>query len=239
MMRKSIPAIPLVVSGLILTWTLMAGSEAIAAPHVEVPQTTHDFGKVFEDKELVHTFIIKNTGDAPLQIKDIDPDCACTAANCDRTIPPGGQGKISLTIAPFSVLKQFAKHTKVFFNDPELSQITLTMSGWGQPAIEIQPHHIVRFQGEAGEEMKAQVRFISHLNIPGEISNVTTSIPQFIEVNLRPEERGKSYVLEVKNKSQEVGHYAGKIEMKANAVKRPVLIVRVFADIRSPGAVRP
>jgi hypothetical protein len=238
-MRKSVPAIPLVACGLILSLILVASSPAAAAPRVEVPETTHDFGKVFEDKELTYTFIIKNTGDAPLHIKDIDPDCACTAADYDRTIPPGGQGKITLSIAPFSVLKQFTKHTKVFFNDPDRSQVTLTMSGWGEPTIEIQPHHIVRFEGEAGDQLKAQVRFISHLNIPWEISEVTTSIPQYIEVQLRPEQPGKSYILAVKNKSREVGRYAGKIEMKTNAARRPTLIVRVFGDLRPPSAWRP
>jgi Protein of unknown function (DUF1573) len=238
-MRTSVPAIPLAACCLILSWTLMASSPATAAPRVELPETTHDFGKVFEDKELTYTFIIKNTGDAPLHIKDIDPDCACTAANYDRIISPGGQGKITLTIAPFSVLRQFAKHTKVFFNDPDRPQETLTLTGRGEPIIEIQPHHIIRFQGDAGEELKAQVRFLSHLNIPWEISEVTTDIPQYIEVKLRPEERGKSYILEVKNKSHEAGHYAGKIEMKTNAVKRPRLIVRVFGDIRPSSVVRP
>jgi hypothetical protein len=238
-MRTSVPTISLVACLLILSWILMGSLPAAAAPRAELPETTHDFGKVFEDKELNYTFIIKNTGDAPLHIKDIDPDCACTAANYDRIISPGGQGKITLTIAPFSVLRQFTKHTKVFFNDPDRSQVTLTMSGVGEPTIEIQPHHIVRFEGEAGDELKAQVRFISHLNIPWEISEVTTNIPQYIEVKLRPEQPGKSFVLEVKNKSREVGRYAGKIEMKTNAARRPTLIVRVFGDLRPPSAWRP
>jgi hypothetical protein len=230
---------PFIVCILMLTSILMAGSPASAAPRVELPESTHDFGKISEDQALTYTFVIKNTGDAPLHIKNIDPDCDCTAADYDRIIPPGGQGKITLTIAPFSVLRQFAKHTKVFFNDPARPQVTLSLTGLGEPTIEIQPSHIVRFQGEAGEDLKAQVRFISHLNIPWEISEVTTDIPQHIEVKLRPEERGKSYVLEVKNKSQEVGRYAGKIDLKTNAVKRPRLIVRVFGDIRPPAVVRP
>lgn len=234
-MRKTIFILPLVTWGLLLSLTLPAA----AAPRAELPATTHDFGQVFEDKELVHTFIIKNTGDAPLQIKDIDPDCACTAADYTRSIPPGGEGKITLTIAAFSVLKQFAKHTKIFLNDPERSQVTLTMQGWGKPTIEIQPHHIIRFQGKPGEELQAQVRFISHLNIPWEISNVTTDIPQFIEVALKPEVPGKSYVLEVKNKSREAGRYAGKIEMKTNAARRPRLIVRVFGDFYLPSSGSP
>ena len=33
--------------------------------------------------------------------------------------PPGGQGRITLTIAPYSVLRQFTKKTKVSFNDPD------------------------------------------------------------------------------------------------------------------------
>jgi hypothetical protein len=239
-MRKSVPAaISFVACGLILGLILIGGSPAVAAPRVEFPETSYDFGKVFEDKELTHSFIIKNTGDAPLHIKDIDPDCACTAADYDRIIPPGGQGKIVLTVAPFSVLRQFAKHTKVFFNDPDRPQETLSLTGYGEPTIEIQPHHIVRFEGEAGDEMKAQVRFISHLDIPWEISEVTTNIPQYIEVKLRPEQPGKSYILEVKNKSREVGRYAGKIEMKTNAARRPKLIVRVFGDLRPPSAWRP
>ena len=238
-MRTSVPTISLVACLSILSWILMGSLPATAASRVELPETTHDFGKVFEDQELAYTFIIKNAGDAPLHIKDIDPDCACTAANYDRIISPGGQGKITLTIAPFSVLRQFTKHTKVSFDDPGRPQETLTLTGYGEPAIEIQPHHIIRFQGDAGEEMKAQVRFISHLNIPWEITEVTTDIPQYIEVKLRPEERGKSYILEVKNKSQEVGRYAGKIEMKTNAARRPRLIVRVFGDIRPPSVVRP
>jgi len=203
----------------------------LAGPRAEVPEAVHDFGEVFEDQELRHTFIIRNTGDAPLVIKDIDPDCACTAADYDRSIPPGGQGNIILTIAPFSVLKQFAKHTEVLVNDPERSKITLTMKGWGKPTIEIQPHHIIRFQGDPGGDHRARIRFISHLNIPWEISGATTNIPQFIEFTLTPEVPGKIYVLEVKNKSREASRYQGKIELSTNAMRRPKLVVRVFGDL--------
>jgi hypothetical protein len=214
-----------------LAWALLTAGPAAAAPRADVPETTYDFGKVYEDRELTHTFVIKNTGDAPLHIQNIDPDCSCTAADYDRHIPPGGQGKITLTIAPYSVLKQFAKHTKVFFNDPQRPMVTLTMQGWGLPMIDIEPHHIVRFQGKAGGEFKAQVRFISHLAAPWEITGFRTDIPQFIEVTLKPEAAGKIYLLEVKNKRREPGHYAGRIEIQTNDSRRPRLFVRVFADL--------
>ncbi len=65
---------------------------ASIGPKAQVPETTYDFGEVFEDVKLTHTFTIKNIGDALLEIKDIDSDCACTTADSDRRIPPGGEG---------------------------------------------------------------------------------------------------------------------------------------------------
>jgi hypothetical protein len=155
---------------------------------------TFDFGEVFEDVKLTHTFTIKNIGDALLEIKDIDSDCACTAADSDRRIPPGGVGRVTLTIAPYSVLRQFTKKTKVSFNDPDLPLVTLCMQGYGKPFIEVQPSHIVRLRGTPDEDLKGQVRFTSHLPAPWEIKSFKTNIPQFIDVTIKAEKPGRIYM---------------------------------------------
>jgi len=214
-----------------LLLTLALTSPAAAAPRVQVPQTTHDFGEVFEDKELTHTFVLKNTGDQDLVIRDLDSDCACTTTESDRRIPPGGEGKIRLTIAPYSVLRQFKKQTKVFLNDPATPTVTLSLVGYAKPFIEIQPSHVVRLRGKAGEAVAAQVRFISHLPIPFEITGFTTDIPQLIQVNLKPAEPGKVWVVEVKNQSASPGNYQGTITLNTNAARRPRLIMRVFGEL--------
>jgi hypothetical protein len=227
---------------LILMLLLLGAPLAAAAtlgPKAQVPETTFDFGEIFEDRELTHTFVIKNIGDALLEIKDIDSDCACTAADSDRRIPPGGQGRIKLTIAPYSVLRKFAKKTKVFFNDPDHSQVVLTMKGEAKPFIEIQPSHIIRFRGKPGEELRDQVRFISHLPGHWEIKEFKTNIPQFIDVKVRAEQPGKIYVVEVRNKRQEAGNYAGVIELATTSEKRPRMIMRVFGELSLPSAGSP
>lgn len=43
------------------------------APTVEVPESTHDFGKFKEDGELVHKFNVRNTGKSVLNIKKVLP----------------------------------------------------------------------------------------------------------------------------------------------------------------------
>jgi hypothetical protein len=210
---------------------LPAAALAAPGPRAEIGEAAFDFGEVFEDKELSHTFVIKNTGDAPLKITHIDPDCACTAADYDKSIPPGGQGRLKLTVAPYSVLRKFTKATKVFFNDPAQPLLVFALKGYGKPVIDIQPSHVMRLRGKAGDDIQGRVRIVSHLPGPLEISGHTNAIPQFIEVSLKAEQPGKSYVLEVRDKTRTKGTYKGAIELTTTSRDKPRLIVRVFAEI--------
>jgi hypothetical protein len=214
-------------------------SLAAGAPQVSVSETTHDFGKMVEDQPLTHTFEIKNRGGAPLRVEDVDPDCACTAADYDHTIPPGGQGQITLTIRPYSVMHQFLKHTRVRFNDPETPLVVFTLKGVAQPFIEIQPSHIVRLRGAPGDDLEGQVRFTSHLAGPWKITGVRNNIPDKIDVSLQAEVPDKVYVLTVKNKRRDAGAYGGVVELFTTSKQRPRLIVRVFGELYLPSAGRP
>ena len=219
-----------------IAWGALPLPAAAADPHATIPETAFDFGKITEDRPLTHTFVIKNTGAATLQIEDVDPDCACTVPKYDKTIPPGSEGGITLTIKPFSVIHQFKKETKVRLNDPDKPNLVLTMTGVAQPFVEIQPSHIVRLRGASGDDMRGQVRFISHLPTPFKITEYRTNIPDKIEVTLKPEVPDKVYVLEVRPKGQQSGPFAGVIELFTNSKERPRLIVRVFGEIYLPSA---
>jgi hypothetical protein len=222
----------------VMTWGGYATPAAASAgsPQAVIDATSFDFGKIYEDRALTHTFVIRNNGTTPLTIAGVDPDCACTVASYDKTIPPGGQGSITLTVKPFSVLHQFKKEAKVMLNDPERPQLNLVMTGVAQPFIEIQPSHIVRLRGSPGEVIQGQVHFTSHLPAPWKITEYRTTIPDKIEVTLKPEVPDKQYVLEVRNKSQQTGPYAGVIELFTTSKERPRLIVRVFGELYLPSA---
>lgn len=134
------------------------------------------------------------------------------------------------------MLRRFKKETKVRLNDPDQPVVYLTITGAAQPSIEIQPSHIVRLRGAPGDDMRGQVRFISHLSTPFKITEYRTSIPDRIEVTLKPEAPDKVYVLEVRPKGRQSGPYAGVIELFTNSKERPRLIVRVFGEIYLPSA---
>jgi hypothetical protein len=210
---------------------------AEGVPKVEIPETSHDFGKILRDQSPFYSFVIKNTGNAPLAIIEVDPDCTCTLAKYDRHIPPGGQGQITLAIKPNSVEGHFRKQTKVRFNDPENPLVVLAMTGVAQSLVDVEPGRVIRFKGKAGAEHRAQVRLISHLKEPLEIKRYQTNIPQFIKVSLKTEKPGRDYLLEVQNITHEPGNYSGIIELFTNAKRKPHIVIRVFAFLKADGKI--
>jgi len=53
-------------------FVVLTSAHAGEGKPVAVPQSdTYDFGEVLAGKDVIHDFIIKNTGDADLEIKDV------------------------------------------------------------------------------------------------------------------------------------------------------------------------
>lgn len=227
----------------VLALLLLSGpalvSPAQAQARVEVPVTVHDFGKVQDNQTLGHTFTVRNTGDQDLKILEVDPDCACTVPHYDPVIAPGREGKINLGLKPFSVDGPFKKKTKVRFDDPGRTAVTLILQGEAAKSLEILPSHIIRLRGDPGDNLTAQVRFVSHLPFPWEITKFKTSLPEKIEVSLKTATPGKEYVMEVKNKSTAQERYVGRIEVFTNAADRPKIVLRVIADLYPESGDRP
>ncbi len=48
-----------------------AGLETPSGPMVEVPERLYDFGDLTGGKEYVHSFVVRNVGTAPLEIRKV------------------------------------------------------------------------------------------------------------------------------------------------------------------------
>lgn len=68
-------------------------------PAIEVPLTFYDFGTIGPQDVVEKTFIIRNTGDAPLTISRAYTTCGCTTADISTNlIPPGKVATIKLVL---------------------------------------------------------------------------------------------------------------------------------------------
>ncbi|WP_051568496.1 DUF1573 domain-containing protein [Crocinitomix catalasitica] len=68
---------------------------------IEYLETSYDFGEVQYPGENLHTFKFKNSGNAPLVIKEATASCGCTIPNKpDKPIMPGEYGELDVIFKP-------------------------------------------------------------------------------------------------------------------------------------------
>ncbi len=101
----------------------------IGSPKIEIPQMDVNFGTIDEGVEIMIPFEVKNTGDAPLIIYDVQPSCGCTVSQFPRKpINPGDTAEIKLIFNSDGYSGYQIKTAKVFTNTKD-SVITLTIEG--------------------------------------------------------------------------------------------------------------
>lgn len=77
-----------------------ATTAAETKPEGPLPAATfttleHDFGTIREGQVVEYSYVVKNTGQAPLIIQNAQPSCGCTVPDWTKTpIPVGGTGYV-------------------------------------------------------------------------------------------------------------------------------------------------
>lgn len=88
----------------------------VAHTTVEAEQTEIELQDTKIQETSLANFILKNTGDAPLLIKDISASCGCTVPEWDKKpIKPGDKTEIKVKVTPDAV-GHFRKTVTVFCN---------------------------------------------------------------------------------------------------------------------------
>ena len=88
----------------------------------------HRFGQIEWKHPVTAEYVITNTGDRPLVLSEVEPDCACAVAQWTQTpIAPGEKGTVSVTFDA-EALGHFYKSVAVFTN-AEPHVVYLSLSG--------------------------------------------------------------------------------------------------------------
>lgn len=118
----------------IITIIMLAIGSAMSQPRFSPDVAEVDLGKVEWKQSTNVQYIITNTGDAPLVLTEVEPDCSCTVANWTETpIAPGEEGTIELTFDA-ETLGHFQKSVTVWTNsEPHI--VSLSFKGQVLPEI--------------------------------------------------------------------------------------------------------
>ncbi len=126
-------------------------------PRVSLEEESFDFGDSPSGKTLKHSFIVKNTGDFPLELEHDptrDSSCSCTVGKVsDDKIPPGGQAPIEMEVRTETKSGPLRETATVHTNDPQRPLIRITLTGNITPPVSAEPEQIV-FSGLSAKETR-------------------------------------------------------------------------------------
>jgi len=159
-------------------------------------------------------------------------------ARFDRTIPPGGEGKITLEVRTKGLQGKLHKTARVFTNDLNNTRVIIGLKGKVWAPISFNPKY-ARLTGIVGDNIETVVHLRGEKKEPLIVKLFFVSIPDKVEVQLKEAEKGRSYELRIKNRVQVQGTYTGQVKLTTNYPEKSEIAIRILGSIRPPLEVRP
>ena len=140
---------------LLLPLFLPFGATALAGgPRATVKENEYDFGLVPRGASVLHVFTIKNEGTEDLVIENVELMERFTTVRVLKAIPPGREGKITVTFETTRFAGEFRTGVILSTNDPENPRVVFVMKGRVSDPIDVLPYSAVfltSFRGETAE----------------------------------------------------------------------------------------
>ncbi|HEX5758935.1 MAG TPA: DUF1573 domain-containing protein [Thermoanaerobaculia bacterium] len=237
-----------------MTWSaavflIAAPAVFAAAPKAVAVEPVKDVGTVAKGDKVLHEFVIKNDGDAPLEITEVQAACGCTATSYDRTIAPGKTGVVRAELDTISFNGGIAKAVTAYTNDPVTPRIELTIKAKVEPLLAARPGY-ARFikQGPDGIGHVEQIVW-SPKGEAFEVTKVESPYP-FLKVTYHPataEERREvnaasgGYVFDfaLDYAAAPVGAIADHVLIHTTHARQKVVPIPVSGFVRPAVAVTP
>jgi len=235
---------------LALCAVLLVAAAVFAAgkPKAVVAEPIKDVGTVATGEKITNDFVIRNDGDAVLEITNVQPACGCTVAQFDKTIAPGQTGKVHAVVDTTTFNGPISKGVSVFTNDPDTPQIELTIRAKVEPYIAVKPGYAryITVQGEPLEGDIVQTLWATD-GTAIDVTGVDSPWP-YLHVTYReakPEERvgeakGKQWKIEMKlTNDAKVGALTDYVTVHTNHPKQKIVQIPVSGFVRPVIAVTP
>jgi len=220
------------------------GSVPAPGPQALIEEPNFDFGNVSAGAVIEHTFLVKNlSGDKALEIHSVNPACGCTVPeNYDRTVPPGGTGKIPVTLKTAGFQGSVRKGIMVATSDPVNSRIQLNLVGRITQLIDMDQQN-VNFGVVASSESASRTITITS-NAPTSQSLTleleATQVRSPFTVAISEVDPGRKFEVRVSLAPPYVGsHFATSIPLKTNFPEMPIIRPSAVATVLQPLDIYP
>ena len=204
---------------------------------MQLIETTFDFDEVMEGSIVSHDFIVWNIGTAELKIDQVGPTCGCLKADFDESIPPGEEGRITLTVDFTAHEGPLERIVGVFTNDFDSPDATLSIKGTAKPLLQVRPGDSIAF-GSGGKQLKKASIDIVSTGEPFQIRNVETDLKGKVDYRLETVKKDRHYRLNVTNAAK-AGTYSGIIKLNTDLRGKSAVPIRVTGKSENEIVVKP
>ncbi len=224
-------------------------------PKLEIDQDLiYDFDKMSQQEKGTHTWQIKNTGEADLELwMEGKPTCSCTIAKLEHnqkaTVKPGESTTIDLEWNTKEFHDDYSQGATFGTNDPVRKLFKLTVKGKVYPPVVIFPPEMMQFPTISNEEPQhARLAVYSKDRPQTKVTKVMSSKPGVIVAEAKPMtpeeakqlkiDAGYSINVEIKP-GMPVGQFHEELVIQTDHPKRPELKVSVGGKVIGPIGVFP
>lgn len=155
-MNRPMKTAILALSCVLLVAATLLAQGAAGKPKAVAVEPIKDVGFVTKGEMASNEFVIRNDGDAPLELREVRAACGCTVADYDKVIAPGKTGKVRVTVDTKSFNGPTAKGVTVYTNDPAAPTIELTVRADIGQFVKVKPGY-ARFISVQGEEKEGRI----------------------------------------------------------------------------------
>lgn len=209
-------------------------------PTIVCDEPEHQFGEVDSSTDIAHTFVIRNDGDALLEIGQVKPSCGCTVANItSKSLAPGDVAEISTKLSLKNKVGPQRKTISVQSNDPDNPKFTLTLSGVSTTEVDVKPRRVYVSDAVQGEPNEQTVTVTSKAETPLTITGVESGNPH-ITAEVTETEDGRVFTIVVQTTGElPKGQTHGRIRIDTDSEKYPLLNVPFQFNVMGELTVAP
>jgi hypothetical protein len=144
----------------------------------------------------------------------------------DRSIPPGGEGKITLRLNTRGYEGKLRKTARVYTNDPKNSQDTIVIEALVKTPITLSDR-IVFLQGTTQEAVSRAVDIKGELNKPLKLEPVDYTLDKKVKFNIEEVAKGKHYRVTFTSIPNAGNYYQGLLRLRTSYPERPEVVIHV------------
>jgi len=152
-------------------------------------------------------------------------------AHFDRTIPPGGEGRITLRVKTRGYQGAFWKSAKVYTNDPRKNIEVLSIKAFVKVPIYLSTRYIY-LKGIADRKITRTVRVRANVNKPLRLEQCYFDLSKKVTYRIEEVEAGRTFRIHFTNITGSVGIYRGVLKLKTNYPEKPEIIILIRANFQ-------